>query len=272
MWLVASTLLFQRDLAPRLFPDNLNYAAVLADRAVEESTRWILKVDQRRVGGVTTNTRPRPDGSLTMTARVRLTANLLIGSENDTAPKITIDSEFEIGANKRLVGFRISGSLERPAMQLRIDGKVTGTKLEIESSGSPMLPPHTELELDPQLLVVSALGPVDRFPDLWVGRRWTTRVVNPISALLPGQNLLAGATALEVVQHEVTGFEILSWGGRTWKCYALEHQHGTTKAHSWVRQSDGRLLRQETPLGILTLTLELDPAADRWEPQRDAAW
>lgn len=268
-WLVMSTLLFERDLAPRLFHEELRYSSVLADRAVEENTRWVLRSESRRIGAIATTTRPRSDGGTTLLARARLTTNLLNGTEGDAAPKITIESEFEISGGRRLTGFQCIASLDRPALTVKIIGSVVDGALEIRTTGTPLLPPLTHLAIDPQALVLNALGPIDRLPDLWIGRRWTTSVVNPLSALLPAQGILSNS--METVQHAVVAEEIASWNGRCWKCFRIEHRHDKTVSSSYVRQSDGRLLRQELPLGIVKLTIELDPAADRWETRRETA-
>jgi hypothetical protein len=107
--------------------------------------------------------------------------------------------------------------------------------------------------------LLNKLEPVDRLPGLRVGKQWTSRIVNPFSALSPGNWLMGGQPTFEIIQHQVTGTETISWNDQSFACFVVEHFHERASSKSWVRIQDGRVLRQQAPFGDVTITLELDP-------------
>lgn len=269
-WLAMTTWLMEREILPRMGFGELTYKAVFADRAVAEPTNWELFVQGKRVGNILTLVEPREDGSHQLTARAHVDGAIFGGigasSEREPAspqvsrfpfPQFRVHSEIFVTARGRLDHFEVQLGIEGSAATIQLAGRVEGNRLELKATGLPILAGETTLPIHPEAMVFDQFGPLDRIPGLSVGKTWTTRAVNPLAAALAPAGWLGGAaSALEIVRHEVTGIENLAWKGETHACFVIEHRQDHTTAKSWVRTKDARVLRQEVPVGGVTLTLE----------------
>jgi hypothetical protein len=107
--------------------------------------------------------------------------------------------------------------------------------------------------------VPTALGdvvrPFDRLPNLYVGRSWNLKLLDPIAHLLP--NVGGGELALEPVLIQVTGRQAIMHGGEAVGVYVVEGGGAT----AWVAD-DGRVLRQEVNLPLLGRLELLDEPYD----------
>jgi hypothetical protein len=91
-----------------------------------------------------------------------------------------------------------------------------------------------------------------------VGRRWTTRVVDPQAVLLGGGILTTSPPTREIA-HRVVGVEPYSWNDKPWDCFIVEDRHGDTIGKTWVRKADGVVLRQQANFGRSLVVMVLDP-------------
>ncbi|MFO0948432.1 MAG: hypothetical protein U1D30_21340 [Planctomycetota bacterium] len=276
-WIAMTAWLLEREILPRMGFGELTYKAVLADRAVAEPTTWALTVNGERVGNILTLVEPREDGSHQLTARAnvdgaifgKLDERVSPGSapsqvSRSPFPNFRVNSDIFVSAQGRLKRFNVQLGIEGANVTIHLEGVVRDNALELKASDLPILTGETTIPIQAEAMVFDQFGPLDRIPGLSVGKLWTTRAINPLAAAIAPSGWLGGAaSALEVVRHEVTGVEPLAWKGKAYPCFVVEHRQDRTTAHSWVRCSDGRVLRQEVPIGGVNLTLEQDSVRDR---------
>lgn len=263
-WLGTSAAILRRDVLPRLGYGEMTYRIMLADRAVEEPVHWNILLNEQRLGVVSTDVRPESDGSFALVAK----GNVLLspsGNIEAALGRVVFRSEFRVSAVGRLQTFQVTLHVEETALRIQVLGQVHGNELEITSSGMPMIANKIRLAIDPQALVLDQLGPVDRIPGLRPGKAWTTRVINPLSAVLSPTNILGHGPSLDVVSHRVVGVDMITWNGRPRQCYLIEHRHGNQVARSWARVENGKILREEVPLAGVLVAIELDPAISKGE-------
>jgi hypothetical protein len=98
---------------------------------------------------------------------------------------------------------------------------------------------------EPHSLVMAALAPIDKLPNLRVGQSWQHHVTNPIP-------MLGGS---ETVRCEVTSEQVITWRGEPAPTFVVEQHYGPMRARCWVAH-DGTVLRQEVPIGWSPLILE----------------
>lgn len=269
-WMVMTSWLVYRDLLPQWGFGELNYRVLLADRAVEETSRWRILLDGKRLGSVHSIVRPETDGSHRLKTSVEFNLQTLTESANLqrlpndelSLSRLLLQSEFLISPMGKLETLSIIGSVESTRLRFQLEGMVRGNKLFLVNDGLPFLKKESEFSLDPQTLIISQIGPLDRIPNLWVGKRWITRFVDPFKRALP--NLVGGFLggtdlAMEIIHNEVTSMETISWRDQSWACFAIEHRHDNQRGKTWVRASDGLVLRQESVFSGRQIIVELDP-------------
>lgn len=278
-WLVMMGWLAWRDLVPRLGMGELRYRAVLADRAVAEPTNWRLLYGERRVGNLFSMVEPKPDGGYVLSTRGHLSGAQLRPEDDsplagllraanvsaDRLPDFEVRSQFKVTALGRLAEFSVAASVRGLGIDLVVDGTVEGNEVIVNSKGLPFLEGQTRLAFDPEAVVLDQFGPLDRIAGLYEGKVWTTRAVNPLAALLAPRGFWgARGTSLDSVRHEVIGVETIDWNGNQWPCHVVEHEHPSSpvRARTWARIGDGKVLREEIPLGGDTISLEPEPAVE----------
>lgn len=258
-WLLMTTWLVRRDVLPVLGFGELNYRQLIADRAVAESTHWLLFLDGERLGTAHSTVEPNVDGSHTLQSRTTLSSELL-EEENEAATQIVVKSKFHVNPVGRLEDFTLSLDVDGTPMKVRIDGRVEGDEIVMSSEGFSLLPGDARVKADPDMLMLDMFAPMDRMPDLRVGKKWLTRTINPLSVIFsPAQLFGGGKPKFDVVRHEVVGMEPAVWDNRSWQCYVVAHYHSSSSGKTWVRVSDGRVLRRQVPVAGYLLTVELDP-------------
>ncbi|HVJ82473.1 MAG TPA: hypothetical protein VNC50_15500 [Planctomycetia bacterium] len=259
-WAVTMAWAFGREILPRWRAAELMYSEVRGERAIDEPANWIILVDGRRAGRVSTYFHPQPGGGFQLTGKASLAGSLLAPQLGEA--QLHLDSTAEIGPFGRLTSFKLGLSLEQN-LRATLTGKTEGDRLRVTLDAPIALPfaqKEFELRLDPSIPIGSDWIPNDRLPNLRVGRTWTTRVFDPRALVGIG-----GGEARQVI-HEVTGREIIEWDGRPWPCYVIEDRADEATGKTWARVDDGRILRQEGKLGRTTVTLELEPTKETPAP------
>lgn len=264
LWMGTSLYLVREELLPQLVYGELTYRTVLADHAVEEATHWLISVNDKRVGSVVAVVRPDDRGEYTLWSRGSISSSLLPTEQDRPSTQILLATNFHISSLGKLREFNAEIKLEGTNIRAEVTGVVEDGNLVVTTTGLPLVSGETRMAVDPETLVVNLLTPLDRIPDLWVGKQWTTRVVNPFAALLPtAAGGLLGGKSFDVIQHAVVGIEPITWNNAPVPCHVIEHKHDRVTSRSWVRIRDGRVLRQEVPIGGLKVTLELDTLTDK---------
>lgn len=118
-------------------------------------------------------------------------------------------------------------------------------------------PQEGKVMLDAQapVLLGDAIRPFDRLPDLYVGRSWHLKLLDPLAHILP--ELKTSGLSLETTLVQVTRHEELEHGGQQVDTLVVEGAGAT----AWVAH-DGRVLRQEVTLPLIGRLVLLDEPYD----------
>jgi hypothetical protein len=150
----------------------------------------------------------------------------------------------------------------------KAEGRVAGGRLvgrcEIRS---PLGNVNREFEpvAVPSGHALNPLQPVSRFADVRPGRRWVVQEVSPledaIATLLTGVLAEHGLTVPErkrepLVAEVLPSPETTRWKDEDVSCWVIEYRRGDATARTWVRRSDGKVLRQEALLMGERLAIE----------------
>jgi len=239
-----STLLVRRELLPYWFGSTGPSLRSMSRELNFEPLYWKVLYRHQQIGRVCTQWRRLAGqrvqfrSDLQVTRLPMLSLFQLLG----TPQKLTCSSEFDLSPAGTLERFRMKVAMGK----LRVD--VEGTRehdvlnVLFRSGGFQ----HREQLYCPEDgLVGSSLAPMDRLPNLRVGQRWQYRVVNPLRR------------TSERVECAVVGEQVITWRGQPVPTKVIEQSYGHFKAKCWVAD-DGRVLRQELPLGMEPIVLELE--------------
>jgi hypothetical protein len=264
-WAIATVGLIRRDVLPDLLigpPPDLRSVAS-ADQS-DRPTKWAILVaddatyqSTRSVGQAVTKSIHEPDGRLRLESKVWFdSGGLLKGTPFASRDDVRFDVENEclIDASGNLVSFRAvvrAGGVDEPLLTL--DGVFKDRAIEVRARSplpllnlsKPRLFPY-----EPKTLIQNALGPIDRLPGLAVGQRWEERVVSPLTG------------KIDVVKAEVARRAEIYWDKSMTAAYEVVHKLPMgISARTWVRKSDGLVLRQEVPFPVVKLLIERMPDA-----------
>jgi hypothetical protein len=135
------------------------------------------------------------------------------------------------------------------------------------------LPPDLRIRHDQKNLFMSSLAPADCLPYLVAGQTWETPVLDLgelMRTSLAGElGLPAQKTAVVRVREEPAWYD---WQGEPSSCWMVESKQRGLTMTLWVRQSDGRVLRQQAKWGDSAVELiRQRPAAPGFKPKEEAA-
>jgi hypothetical protein len=216
------------------------------------------------VGSILSGVQPKTNGSFVVWSQAMLKSALVasaVGFGGDSDVSVYFNAD--VSPLGRLTAFDVRLSLRSEHDSGSEVGALHGVVEGDEMILQPYLNAHPagepiRLHFDPSTPIGGDFSPTDKLPGLWLGRKWTTRVVDPQAVILGG-GLLGSAKASREVMHTVIGTAPLEWNDQTWDCFLVEDRHADTVGKTWVRRSDGVVLRQEAGFGRSTVVMELDP-------------
>jgi hypothetical protein len=246
-WLVMMTLVLERDVLPHWqLAQRPDFRSVAQAHDRPGPVRWAVLQGDDRIGSATTEWRNNDDGGSEFRGEIELKdMNLgsVLGALNGPAT-LRWCSAFHISPDGNLHDFDVQVYWGDPKPAMTVNGKLEGDvmKLTFRSGGFT----HEEqFYYEPHSLVMSTLTPIDKLPNLSVGKVWQHHVTNPVP-------MLGGS---DTVRCEVTREQVITWRGELVPTFVVEQTHGPIRAHCWVAR-DGTVLRQEVPLGSNPLVLE----------------
>jgi hypothetical protein len=267
-WLATLGLVLYRDVWPRLAASGPPPLAVdLSDEASQfVPVQWAVLHNDRRVGRLTTTmTYADADDTFGFTAKYTQ-VELDVANARLTITELVTTTRVTRAGDLREQAMTGDMKLTVPGVgNLRATAKVTGRndrgtfvgRCEVASDlgnvsrDLPPVPVARGQALNP-------LQPVNRIADVHPGRRWVVQEVNPLdealAALFKDQ---AGKQGIDLPerQREPLVAEVLSEpqtlarkDGDVVSCWVIEYRSGEARARTWVRVSDGKVLRQEAAL------------------------
>jgi hypothetical protein len=261
-WAIATVGLIRRDVLPDLLigpPPDLRSVASADPEATP--TKWsILVADDaslqsvRSVGQAITRTVRQPDGKLRLESTVKLdTGGLFRGTPFAFRDEIRIDVDNSclIDPSGNLISFHATVIPEGTSETLlTVDGVYKDHAIYVNArSPIPLLKlVNKRFDYEPKTMIQNALGPIDRLPGLAVGQRWEERVVSPLTG------------KIDVVRAEVVRRSEIFWDKSMTAAYEVVHKIPPgLSARTWVRKSDGLVLRQEVPFPVVKLLIDRMP-------------
>jgi hypothetical protein len=284
-WLATAVWFFDRDVWPHLRPGEAPpYTIELADEATRQAVpvRWALSRNGQSLGTLRTTFRYHDaDDTFELTAAspeltLLRTAGVLDIKVLNLSDQARVTREGELRAMQSDITVRVQGPLvggERTA-QIAIAAEVRNGRLErrcrVEVPGLGTFEPALEPVPPTRGSVLNPLHPVPRLTGLRPGQHWRQPLVDPRSdtlkavlANLPGGESASGLAARgpQVLLAEVRpATEALTWEGGEHACWVVEYRGDLEgeefRARTWVRVSDGLVLRQEAEAHRETLELQ----------------
>lgn len=256
LWLATTIALIQRDVLPLYTVGTPPDWKQIIKKTNETPTRWQIAVEEadgrtRAVGQATNLARKGPDGGMTLESHVKMDAR---GLFQGTPFQLAEATHFEFN-NRTLISpqglldqiradVRVQELGEKPVLIIQAVPDNHG-KLEVRFNSpiSPLLNFQQNIPFAPQGLVRGGMEPIDQLPGLRVGQRWTTQMLQPMTA------------RPDAVVSEVVSTVRIFWNGNPVEVFLVEHKASTFSARSWVRP-DGMVLRQQLPTPLVRLVLE----------------
>ncbi len=259
-WLATTAVVVKRDLWPRLFASGPPPIAIdLADEASQlVPVRWNVVRGSEKVGTLTTHMKHvDADDTFRFNNTYRKVALELAGVKVTVPELVSITRVTragtlrEQGMEGRIVA--AVGPVELEAhVKLKaevVNGQLVGT-VAVTAAGLGSF----EKPLDPVPVpagqVLNPLQPVNRLANVRPGLRWVVPEVNPLqdaaAALLKGANVrLPDRRAGDLVAEVADEPETLTVKGKPTPCWVIGYRGRDAVAKTWVRVSDGKVLRQE---------------------------
>jgi hypothetical protein len=256
-WLATAGWFFQHDLWPRLRPGQRPpYTLDLAQEVTTENNprHWEVFYKGKTIGDARTWVKHDDDDTFKLKSRInfrQFTVAVLHLQLMDSTYCVTRDGRL------REVDALVEASLREggaPQLRVHVHGRVVGGEFRphwvVES---PLLPVgRQELDSQPVTIadnhsVLSPLQPWNRLRDLQVNRKWQIELFDPlmgsVANLVPGLGSDVRVRTLEAGVRESTESRI--WNKAEVTCLVIEYRGEGLTGRTYVRQSDGLVLRQE---------------------------
>jgi hypothetical protein len=258
-WLGTSGWLFYRDLWPKLRPwEPPPYTIDLVEEARQHElpTRWSILQGGKEIGKAYTRVKYREDDD---TFELHGTMKNLKVNDPDLG-MVSIQEAtnlYRVGRDGELreIMADLKGSADLPRgrcdFNVHAHGQVQGRYI-LPAGWIEGPQGRTELNAEPVRIstygaVLNPLHPVNRVLGLHPGQHWRMPLVDPLSDVLATIGKLPGTrSALLFLEAEVSGPQTLPWAGQDVPCLVIEYRDEDDPiARTWIRESDGLVLRQE---------------------------
>jgi hypothetical protein len=262
-WLATCGFVLYRDVWPRLTASGPPPMAVdLGEEASPNvSVRWTLYRGDKKVGRLTTHTayvdaddtfRQTHDyrqlefefsGAKVVVPQLVLTTRVSrAGDLREQTAKGTLEVQFQKDTFKAEA--HVQGRV--------VDGLFVG-RCEVRS-----LLGDVNEELEPVAVpdgqALNPLQVTNRITGLKAGQHWVVQEIDPlgeaVATLVKGLVRKAGLPFPERKREAIfarvsSAPEVLTWHGQEERCWVIDYRGGEARAKTWVRESDGKVLRQE---------------------------
>lgn len=277
-WLLTTGFVVRRDVLPRLFADAPPPLLIdLADEATQQApTFWTVTRGGQKVGRL--GTRMKYEAETDAFRFVSTYSDLKIDFDAGKLLQLAV----QVPSLETTTTVGRAGDLRAQEVHAKLAAKLGGVKVleatadvtgRVENGRlvgscklvSPVGAVDEPLEPTPVPAgqVLNPLLPVNRLQDVWPGRRWLIREVNPLAdavdALLRqvakqsqvAAGLLPPRTERRELVAEVlaTPEDIPRSEGPAVSCWVIEYRGDDVAARTWVSRADGRVLRQQARMG-----------------------
>jgi hypothetical protein len=169
--------------------------------------------------------------------------------------KVTVEMEATIGV--------LGLALDDAKGKLRLDGVVRDGRLHARMQVNDEDVPVDSVPVTRRSGMLLTMHPVNQLAGLRAGQRWQVSLANPLrdlfSALVRkrfGFSLGGDSGSTTLAAEVLAEPKELVWAGGRDSCWVIEYRGGDDTAQTWVRQSDGLVVRQEARRGEEVLILQ----------------
>lgn len=244
-WLAVAGWYVAREIAPHWGKEEAPpFHIDLTDEVGRPSIDWDVYSGGAKVGDLTTSIRRLDADRFELAARFRSNQLKVLGVEirmGDLKYTVTPDGAL-LAASVKLKARQILDidlNLEGP-----VEDGVLRPTASISLGGEEMAIPVPEVKIPPGASVFNTMLPLHRIPHLREGRTWTVRMMNPVGEV--NQWVSRDVDVPEI--QALTRVDTLTWNQEDVPAFKIEYRapgKETLKAVTWVRKSDGVVLRQE---------------------------
>lgn len=269
VWLLTTAWFVRDEILPFTGDADVGYETILSARKADETTFWTIQLDGQYAGQARTRVHPVSDGTATIFAILRLDdlqtlARRRVGRQGHVrrltgSEGLELRSVLRISPEGKIAAVDLEVRMSEASIFAALHGIADGDVLRFRVEGLdeiPAIPRTFDYAVPEDAIMLERLAPVDRIPGLYQGRTWTTRSVNPIAALPGPLRWLLGGEPVEVIRNRVTGTETIKLDGQHVICHVIEHHQSQMIGRTWVRVTDGRVLRRTFRLGGMMMTLD----------------
>lgn len=258
-WLATTSWMFYREAWPRLQGgEPPPYTIDLTDEVSIQHVPWKVLHKGEMVGTGRSLVRRQADRTYQLETVFKFD-KLQILKLFDLRKMVTLYRVTEAGelrelAAKVVLSEALSAKNKPVEMTLEVSGLVEQGKFRphVRVQGLDQDVPNLDpVDVSGQGNVLNPMHLLNRLSGLRVGQRWRIPLVDPLSSLVPGQNL-----SLPFLEADVKAGTLL-WNQEDVPCFKIEYREIGKKvtASTWVRQRDGMVLQQEANHQGLDLVL-----------------
>jgi hypothetical protein len=263
-WIATSAWLWQRDLWPRLASHEPPPSIDLADEAHALPIRWTVYQGERRAGYAMTGVQyHEEDDTFSLESTFKFWTRKELSGDPDrmvqSSCRVTRDGDI------RALSALVKANLWVGNVRGHIEGTIKDNRLaphvEISCGNRSVEADLVPLTIPRRGSVLNPLLPVNRLTGLKRGTRWRVPMLDPIAeALLAYVREQSPATKF-LEAHVLDASEELEWRPKRppVPCLIIDYSGDDTFGRTWVRESDGLVLRQEMTHAGERLTLWRDP-------------
>lgn len=279
-WAASLGLVFYRDLWPRLAASGPPPIAVdLSDEASQfVPVRWAVTRGDQKAGKLTTKMTYQDADDTFVFAHQYVALTFDFANFRVVFPEVILTTRMTRAGDLReqtmdgrvMLQLSTDGGSFRTAAEAaakvrgRVENWVFAGRCELAGlglDGTYALDPVPV----PEGQALGPLQPVNRLAGVRPGQRWTVHEIDPLGEAV-GTLARQGAAKFgfrppeakrDVLVAEVgSAPEVLRWRGENVPCWVIEYRAADPKARTWVRVSDGKVLRQEAFGGGERMALE----------------
>ncbi len=244
------------------------YVIDLADESGHQTIMWRIFQNAQEVGQAETEVREDQGGLFRLESRYRIDlVKNVAKAEVTNRLQVTRAGDLHAVWAEVKVG-HAGASLDDAPLQAQLEGPVRDGALHA-SGAIDLGGRHQKVAFDPvdvpgRASVLNPMHPVHKITGLKPGRAWHVPLFNPLALALTariegpadplvnlGLNLIRnqGDAKLTTLSAEVLAEpQSLRWDRQIQECFVIEYRGEDHSARTWVRCSDGLVLRQEARL------------------------
>lgn len=270
-WLATLALVGWRDMWPRLSASGPPPIAVdLSDEATQYvPVKWRVLRGGKPIGTLTTKLAYQDsDDTFEFTSQYK-DVRIDEGGVELLIPEMTTRTRVNRSGSLREQAMTGSLRLGDFRAEVSVDGRnENGTFTGRCKLDSPLFKVNEPLAPVPVKdgQALNPLQPVNRIAGIRAGQRWIVQEIDPLGEALAAlfnerfKGVVPERKREPLLAEVSSQTETLTWGRRAndSECQVIEYRSGDARARTWVRISDGRVLRQEAALMGDRIALERD--------------